>query len=174
MTDAPEPATLTPAQLPPVAREVFRDGMACLAGAVNIVTTDGPGGRSGFTASAVCSVTDQPPTLLVCLNRGSSAAAAFAGNEGLCVNTVGPDHHDLAMLFGGKTPMADRFAASAWHSGASGAPVLEGAVVSFDCRIAQRHVVGTHEVMFCEVVGVETRPGAASVWFGRRFHELRA
>ena len=49
----------------------FRDGMALLAGAVNVITTDGPHGRAGFTATAVCSVTDQPPTLLVCMNRGS-------------------------------------------------------------------------------------------------------
>ncbi|WP_252405960.1 flavin reductase, partial [Escherichia coli] len=44
----------------------FRAGMARLGAAVNIITTDGPGGRAGFTASAVCSVTDTPPTLLVC------------------------------------------------------------------------------------------------------------
>lgn len=178
MNDAPAPDTAPDTRslsaIPPVSREVFRDGMACLAGAVNIVTTNGPTGRSGFTASAVCSVTDEPPTLLVCLNRNSSAAAAFLESDNLCVNTVGPDHQELAMRFGGKTPMAERFAASAWHSGVSGAPVLEGAVVSFDCRIAQRHTVGTHVVMFGEVVGVEIRAGAtASAWFGRKFHELR-
>ena len=47
----------------------FRDAMAHVGAAVNIITTDGPAGRAGFTASAVCSVTDTPPTLLVCLNR---------------------------------------------------------------------------------------------------------
>jgi len=52
-----------------VSREQFRDAMARLGAAVNIVTTDGTAGRAGFTASAVCSVTDDPPTLLVCLNR---------------------------------------------------------------------------------------------------------
>ncbi len=45
----------------------FRDAMAHVGAAVNIITTDGPAGRAGFTASAVCSVTDTPPTLLVCL-----------------------------------------------------------------------------------------------------------
>lgn len=156
-------------------REEFRDGMARLSAAVNIVTTDGLAGRAGFTASAVCSVTDTPPTLLVCLNQGSSTAPAFAKNDALCVNTVGPDQMALAMLFGGRTPMDDRFAAGEWHSGLSGAPVLDEAVVSFDCRITLRQVVGTHEVMFCEVLGVKIREGAAgTAYFNRSFHHLPA
>ncbi len=53
--------------MPKVASRDYRDAMACLGAAVNIVTTDGRAGRAGFTASAVCSVTDNPPTLLVCL-----------------------------------------------------------------------------------------------------------
>lgn len=156
-----------------VSREAFRNGMAHLSAAVNIVTTDGPAGRAGFTATAVCSVTDSPPTLLVCLNRGSSAAPVFQGNEALCVNTVGPAHLDLAKLFGGKTPMQERFAQATWAAGKSGAPVLDGAVVSFDCKVTQRQSVGTHEVMFCEVVGVVLDPEApATTYFARRFHAL--
>ena len=55
----------------------FRDAMASLSAAVNIVTTDGPAGRCGITATAVCSVTDTPPTLLVCINRNSAMNPAF-------------------------------------------------------------------------------------------------
>ena len=58
-----------------VTRQDFRDAMARLGAAVNIITTGGPAGRGGFTASAVCSVTDDPPTLLVCMNRNATAAA---------------------------------------------------------------------------------------------------
>ena len=53
----------------PVEKQAYREAMARLGAAVNVVTTDGPGGRGGFTASAVTSVTDDPPTLLVCANR---------------------------------------------------------------------------------------------------------
>jgi len=173
MTDTD--ASLALPGVEPVDKQLFRDGMACLAGAVNIVTTDGPGGRAGFTATAVCSVTDQPPTLLVCVNRSSSAAPAFLVNEVLCVNTVGPRHQDVAMLFGGKTPMDERFTETDWTVGATGAPILSEAVVSFDARVSHRHVVGTHEVIFAEVVGVKLEPGAAaSAYFGRKFHELPA
>lgn len=53
----------------------FRDAMSRLGAAVNVVTTDGSAGLGGFTASAVCSVTDSPPTLLVCMNRDSKSEA---------------------------------------------------------------------------------------------------
>ena len=46
-----------------VEKQAYREAMARLGAAVNVITTDGPGGRAGFTASAVCSVTDTPPTL---------------------------------------------------------------------------------------------------------------
>ncbi|MBU2959854.1 flavin reductase [Citreicella sp. C3M06] len=152
---------------------MFRDGMARLAGAVNIVTTDGPAGKAGLTASAVCSVTDTPPTLLVCVNRSSSAAPSFLANDAICVNTLGPEHQELAMIFGGKKPMADRFASAEFGTGASGAPVLRDAVVSFDCKVSQRAVVGTHEVIFCEVIEVtQSEGGSALAYFARKFHEL--
>lgn len=92
-----------------VDKQDFRDAMARLGSAVNIITTDGPAGRAGFTASAVCSVTDSPPTLLVCLNRSASVYSVFQQNQTLCVNTLCAEHESLSNLFGGKTPMEMRF-----------------------------------------------------------------
>lgn len=163
----------TLSSLPAASVEAFRNGMALLPGAVNIVTTDGIGGAAGFTASAVCSVTDSPPSLLVCLNRSSSAAAAFGANDAVCVNTVGPDHLDVARLFGGKTPMAERFAAATWRANLTGAPILEGATVAFDCRITARHSVGSHDILICEIHEVITSGGEeVAVYHGRKFHTL--
>jgi len=158
---------------PAVTRQDYRDAMARLGAAVNIVTTDGPGGRHGFTASAVCSVTDTPPTLLVCLNKGSSASAAFHANGVLCVNTLAPEHETLSKLFGGGTPVAERFAGGEWRPSATGAPMLAGAAAAFDCRIVRSVEVGTHDVLFCEVVGLAA-DGAQEglIYFSRRYHRL--
>jgi flavin reductase len=145
------PAATGPA---PVNAQDFRDGMARLGGAVHLVTSDGPRGWAGFAASAVCSVTDDPPTLLVCLRRDSSAHAAVTGNGVLCVNTLEADHQALSTLFGGKTPMDTRRAATDWSRLATGAPVLADARVAFDCRIARSVGMGTHDVLFCEVLAV--------------------
>jgi len=160
--------------LPPVVdKAAFRAGMSRLGAAVNIVTTDGPLGRAGFTASAVCSVTDDPPTLLVCLNRSSSVYGSFIRNEALCVNTLKPNHEELSRLFGGKTPMDERFAAAAWSVGTSGAPVLQDATVSFDCRIASKADVGSHTILFCEVLAIACHDVADGlIYFDRGYHRV--
>ncbi len=151
----------------------FRHAMSRLGAAVNIITTDGPSGRAGFTASAVCSVTDEPPTLLVCLNRSASVYQTFKGNGVLCVNVLGTGHQDISNLFGGKTPMDERFAAGDWSTGPSGSPSLEDASVSFDCRLSQITEVGTHDIMICEVMSIRVSDEARSlIYFNRQYHEL--
>jgi flavin reductase len=152
----------------------YRNAMSRLSAAVNIITTDGPGGRAGFTASAVCSVTDEPPTLLVCLNRNASAYEAVKENSVLCVNTLTAGHQEISNLFGGKTPMDDRFRAAEWSRSQTGSPVLEEATVSFDCRIVNCTHVGTHDVLFCQVEAIRLSDDEARglVYFDRRYHEI--
>ena len=160
----------TPSAVP---KADYRNAMARLGAAVNIITTDGPGGRAGFTASAVCSVTDEPPTLLVCLNRAASVYDAFQTNGVLCVNALAAGQQALSGLFGGKTTMEERFAQGRWARLATGAPVLEGAAVSFDCRVVRSTSVGTHEVLFCEAVEIAIGGAAHGlIYFDRRYHDI--
>jgi flavin reductase len=159
--------------LMPVSSAAFREAMSRLAAAVNVVTTDGPAGRAGFTASAVCSVTDEPPTLLVCINRNASAYSAFADNSVLCVNVLSADHQDVSNTFGGKTPMEERFAQANWTTRETGAPVLADALAHFECRISQRVTVGTHDVLFCEIVAMSTCDDSQCLlYFDRQYHQL--
>src|SRR5689334_821645 len=148
--------------------------MARLGAAVNVVTTDGPAGRGGFTASAVCSVTDDPPTLLVCVNRGSNSGAAVKANGVLCVNTLAAGHQELSSVFAGATKcsMEDRFLSGNWGTLATGAPVLQDAVVAFDCRIVDMVEKGTHTVLFAEIEAIHqgTRHGQALIYFARYYH----
>lgn len=151
----------------------YRNAMARLGAAVNIVTTDGVAGRAGFAATAVCSVSDNPPTLLVCLNRGSSAYNVVKGNSVICVNTLASKHEVLSTLFGGKTPAEERFAAGSWGVLETGAPVLEDALVSFDCRIREAHDGGTHDILICDVVDMKINEGdEALMYFNRRYRVL--
>lgn len=151
----------------------YRNAMAQLAGAVNIVTTDGPEGRAGFAATAVCSVSDNPPTLLVCLNRNSSAYRYVAGNGVVCINTLAADQEQLSSLFGGKTPIDQRFAAGEWSTLETGAPLLAGALCSFDCRIRTIHDGGTHDILICDVMDTVIGEGEeALVYFKRAYRHL--
>jgi flavin reductase len=159
-----------------VSKQEFRDAMARLGAAVNIITTGGPGGRGGFTASAVCSVTDEPPTLLVCMNRNASAAPALKANCNVCVNVVAAGQQDAAMVFAGvtKCSMEERFASGSFTTLATGAPVLQGAVVSFDCTVAEIVEKGTHLVVFAEVAAIQTGSAAdhGLIYFGRDYHPV--
>lgn len=154
-------------------KQEYRNAMARLGAAVHIVTTDGPGGLGGFAATAVCSVTDSPPTLLVCLNRTSSAHPAVSTNGVVCVNILESGHAELSRIFGGKTPVKERFDSASWSQLATGAPVLDDALVSFDCRITTVCDGGTHDILICEVVAIrENEGGRALIYFDRGYHAL--
>lgn len=154
----------------------FRNGMALLASAVNVITTDGPEGLAGFTATAVSSVTDQPPTLLVCMNRSSFTHPIFSGNGVLCVNVLSDAQQDVSALFANRhATLQERFAQVGWSRLATGSPAIDGAMVSFDCRITQIHEAGSHSIFLCEVVALQqSEHGAGLVYFNRGYHGVGA
>lgn len=153
----------------------FREGMSCLGAAVSLITSGGPEGRHGMTASAVCSITDSPPTLLVCVNQKNRSHDVFNGNGNLCVNVLAEQHIALADTFAGRGDTT-RFESGSWTTLATGAPVLADAMVAFDCRIIERRAIGTHSVFYARVVGMLKSAQATEtlIWFDRRYHALKA
>jgi len=159
-----------------VDRIAFREAMAHLGAAVNIVTTDGPGGRCGFTASAVCSLTDDPATVIVCMSRGSKQNAAFKENQVACINTLTAKQRDLSDIFAGRRnlSMPERFASATWSTLATGAAVLDEALMSLDCQISQSSDFGTHSLFVCRVIALTpARNDSALIYFGRAFHAVQ-
>jgi flavin reductase len=159
----------------PVSKNIYRDAMARLGAAVNVITTAGPAGRAGFTASAVCSVTDTPPTLLICAHRSNDSYAALKGNGVVCVNTLTAGQQELSSVFAGLThhSMDQRFDSGAWHTLVTGAPVLQGAAVVFDCKIDKLVSVGTHDVFFCIVEAVQLGSvHEGLIYYARGYHRI--
>lgn len=153
----------------------FRQAMSQLSAAVNVVSTDGPNGRYGVTASAVCSVTDSPPTVLVCLNRKGAAHDALLSNGRVCINILSGHHEALAMQFAGMTnvPHAERFASETWENGPSGLPVLRDALASLEGVIVYTKTVGSHTVIFVEIANIRMGDSGESLtYFSRGFHRL--
>ncbi|MDR9891381.1 flavin reductase [Pseudenterobacter timonensis] len=152
----------------------FRNAMAQLGSAVSVITTDGPAGKFGFTASAVCSVTDTPPTLLVCMNRSSYAHQHFCRNGVLCVNVLSGSHQELSGIFANASMRSEeRFLHDSWQVMSSGAPVLSSSVASFDCLIADCHEVGSHSVFYCQVQAIRiSEQPRGLVYFNRRYHTI--
>ena len=155
-----------------VAAAPFREAMSRYGAAVHVITTDGQSGKGGFTATAVCSVSDDPPTLLVCVNRKSQGGQILANNGVFCVNTLGADDKELSNLFAGRTgvPTAGRFATGTWETLSTGAPALATAIVACDCRVVEINAVGSHNVIFGVVEAVKLGPAVpALVYHGRSY-----
>ncbi|MET3459017.1 MULTISPECIES: flavin reductase [Pseudomonas] len=156
-------------------KQDFRQALSLLSAAVNVITTDGSHGRFGLTASAVCSVTDTPPTLLVCINRNSSIHEAVLGNKALCVNILTGQLEGVARQFAGMTdlPPAKRFSDQDWRTGSSGLPVLNDALASLEGTIVDVKEVGSHSVLFVEINHIQVREdGESLIYFSRNFHRL--
>lgn len=154
-------------------REQYRNAMAKLGAAVHIVTTSGAAGRAGFAATAVCSVSDNPPTLLVCLNKTSSAYWPVKGNGTLCVNVLSSEHQELSRLFGGKTPVDERFAGATWTELPSGGLALDGALASFGCEITSVADGHSHDILICRVIETQVSDGGkALIYLNRDYHTV--
>jgi flavin reductase len=161
-----------PAPLVSVEPHAFREAMSRLGAAVHLVTTAGAAGKSGFTATAVCSVSDTPAMLLVCLNRRSNSAPVLAQNGVFCINTLGAGEEKLADLFAGRSGvhLHERFSQGEWITLKTGAPVLVSAVVAFDCRTIETKAVASHNVVFGAVEAVRLGPaGPALVYHDRAY-----
>jgi flavin reductase len=152
---------------------IFRNAMSRLGAAVHVITTAGKAGRSGFTATAVCSVSDAPPTLLVCLNRRSQAAPVVQQNGVFCVNTLAASEAAIADLFAGRTGVSreESFAQGEWTSLATGCPVLASSVVAFDCRTIDVKAVASHNVIFGAVEAVRLGPPEAALVYHTRAYK---
>ena len=128
--------------------ENYRNLMRHQAGAVALIATGSHGGRTGLAATAVCSLTDSPPTLLICVNKTASAHDLIAETGSFSVNLLCPNHKDLVGVFSGKTGLKgeDRFDDAIWSTLSTGAPVLKDALASFDCEVVDTKVVSTHTI----------------------------
>ncbi len=156
---------------PPPA-EAFRNAMAAVPSAVHLVTTLGPTGRAGLTATAIASVSDLPPTVLACISRDSSTLAAITASGIFCINTLQADAAGLAEIFAGRSGLAGeaRFGSALWSQLVTGAPALPAALAIFDCRLVAIHDAATHRILVGEVVGLGgTGVGEGLVYRGRGY-----
>ncbi|WP_332065512.1 flavin reductase [Bartonella sp. CB189] len=156
-----------------VSSQEYRDTMSHFAGAVHIVTTNGIKGKRGVTVSACCSLSDDPPTLLVCLRRHNPKNKLFMDNENFCVNTLAGKHRLLADIFSKRCNLTQNeyFDMTQWGTLQTGAPSLLDALASIDCRLICCHEHATHYVLVGEVVAVNrNQEKDALIYLNRGYH----
>lgn len=106
-----------------------------------------------MTASSFTSVSLDPPTVLVCINRQASIHASITGRRRFCVNALQSCHAPLALALACSVSGSDaRFAHGAWRiDAATGLPYLENAQTSFFCDTLEQFEVGSHSILVGEV-----------------------
>jgi len=136
----------------------FKEAMRRIPAAVAVVSTLYQGERRGLTATAVCSVSADPPRILACVNKGVRAhdPIGLAGYFG--VNYLSHDQAPLAQVFAAPAAMPEgRFGSGDWVEGRSGIPLLREALVAFECQVVQSVECGTHTIYIGDIVGIAQR-----------------
>ena len=154
--------------------EAFLKAMSLAANSVCVVTTAGDAGRAGVTVSAMTSVSvDTPlPSLLVCIHSLSPACEAIQRNRVFCANLLSADQASVSNSFAGRSGAKgeDKFACATWTEGETGAPILDHALASFDCRLVHDFLVGSHRIFVGEANGVVSQDdGAPLIYFNRNY-----
>jgi flavin reductase (DIM6/NTAB) family NADH-FMN oxidoreductase RutF len=143
-----------------VDRQNFIHAMRSVANSVAVVTTDGTAGRHGATVTAFCSVSADPPSVLVCLRIESRIAQAVTRNGMFCVNVLKNSASTLADRFAGRSDDAvlDRFEGVDVVVDTDRPPRLAAATCAFSCVLADTLAAGSHVVAVGRVQHVYTAP----------------
>ncbi|MEX3816508.1 flavin reductase family protein [Paraburkholderia sp. BR13439] len=151
----------------------FREAMARFPGAVTAITTAEGTVPLGFIATAVCSLSADPPSVIVCVNKSVSAHDVILHQGFFAVNVLMADHARVVQQFGEKKG-SERFVGIDWIPGETGAPLLTGARVALDCTLAKAHDGFSHTILVGVVQSVlmpDEVDGHCLLWQGRSFHK---
>ena len=134
---------------PPIPAQAFANAMSAAVTGVYLVTTDGPAGRLGLTVSSMASVSADPPTVLVSINRGSPLLAALLDNGVFGLSALGAHHAELGDIFAGRpeSGAAYDFDAAHWDEASSGVPLLADAAARFACHVSATVDAGSHVIV---------------------------
>jgi flavin reductase (DIM6/NTAB) family NADH-FMN oxidoreductase RutF len=138
----------------PIDRHVFRGLMRNVPGQVSIVATAVGERRKGLTASAVCSLTDLPPTVIVCVNQAAGAHDLIIESGYFSINALAASQERIARVFSGVSGVRgeQRFETGDWSTGITGAPILASAVCRLECRLSEYRAASSHTVFFGQVI----------------------
>ncbi|MGE4605889.1 MAG: flavin reductase family protein [Myxococcota bacterium] len=136
-------------------RDDLRDAFSCWATGVTIVTARAGDRILGMTVSAFSEVSLDPPLVLLCADKTSNTHALISESQSFAVHILRRDQEELSNLFASKEDEHRRFDDLDYHRGETGAPLLDGMIATFDCRVRGAHGAGDHIIYVGEVVGLQ-------------------
>jgi flavin reductase (DIM6/NTAB) family NADH-FMN oxidoreductase RutF len=155
----------------PVTPADFRRALAQFASGVTVVTTREPGGRPlGLTVSAFCSVSLEPPLVLVCVDNRSDANAGITGSRIFNVSVLGEGQEEVSRRFAQRGP--GKFDGVLLAAGENGAPTVPGAIATIECRLETSHEAGDHQIHIGEVTRIAVEVGRPLVYYCGGYRRL--
>jgi flavin reductase (DIM6/NTAB) family NADH-FMN oxidoreductase RutF len=150
----------------PVNASQFRTALSRFASGVTVVTTrDAAGQPHGITVSAFSSLSLSPPLVLVCIDRGAYIYDAFQASGVFVVNVLAADQEELSRLFASREP--NKFAGLGYTEGLDGAPVLNHALATIECRLRHTYEGGDHTIFVGEVEHANVREDTTPLLYYR-------
>jgi len=162
----PSPERIIQEQHRLVDRERFRSVMGHFASGVTIITARHEGIDYGLTASAVSSLSLDPPMLLICLNKTSNTQKAIAQSQVFAVHMLRENQSEVARHFASSRPQ--KFGDMSVSYGALGVPLLSDALATIECRVTEEVTGGTHSVFIAEVKTAQATDGMPLTYFRGR------
>jgi flavin reductase (DIM6/NTAB) family NADH-FMN oxidoreductase RutF len=154
-----------------IAPDDFRRVLSHFATGVTILTaTDAEGRPTGLTVSAFCSVSLDPPQVLVCVDHKSQSYPALRDTGRFAVNILGADHEAVSRRFA--TTRLDKFDAVPHRLGALGVPLIDGALAQLECRTVSQHVEGDHTILVGRVEEARNGAGEPLLYFRGKYRAL--
>ncbi|MBT2736998.1 flavin reductase family protein [Bacillus sp. ISL-7] len=153
--------------VPLVDQQQFKQVIGHFASGVSIITVSNNGVDFGITASAVCSVSVDPPMLLVCVNKSTGTCHAISAAESFTVNIVNETQKELALRFARAN--TDKFDGVDFSYGELGNPVLGQTLATLECRVVEEITGGTHSVFLGEVQKADAADGDPLVYYRGKF-----
>ena len=152
----------------------FRDVMARLAASVVVVSARLGTGFRGLTATSLVSISTEPPMVLVGLERMTITRNAVIEGKAFNVSVLARSQEFIAERFAGRAPAV----AAAWsdvphHLGANGLPLIDGSAAWLECKLAQVHEAGDHDICVGEVEAAGKGEGEPLILWDRSFWSLR-
>jgi flavin reductase (DIM6/NTAB) family NADH-FMN oxidoreductase RutF len=145
-------------------KDQFRKAMRGVASTVFLVTTRSPAGDAGMTATAVCSLSFDPVSVLFCVNRSTSFIQAIEASGRFALNVLSRGDEDIAKAFGSARGRDQRFSQGEWYQ-LGGLPALRSSLSTIVCKVAGHMDFGSHRIYFGQVNHVENRGGRPELIF---------
>ena len=149
----------------------FRQVLAHFATGVTIVTTSDSEQRpTGLTASAFCSVSLDPPLILICVDHKSQSYPHLRESGRFAINILHQGHEQLSRRFA--SSRLDKFDGVPFTLGSLGVPLIDAALAYLECRSVSAHVEGDHTIFVGRVEAVGVGEGDPLLYYRGRYHRL--